>query len=76
MPLDNTFDNDAFKRRCIGWEMKFAVLPKKCHYSQKMIWLELAYRGTALWTGPGESLFEHRWISKNQYLIQKIKGSL
>jgi hypothetical protein len=76
MPLDNVFDSDGFKRRCIGWELKFSLLPRRCFYSKKLLWMRLAYKGTSMITGPGEPLFEYRWVSKKEFLLQRIKGSI
>jgi hypothetical protein len=75
MPLDNFFD-DSFKRLCIGWELSFCLWPKRCYYSKKLLWLELTYKGTAMITGPGEPLFYYRWVDRNEYLLQKIKGNV
>jgi hypothetical protein len=75
MPLDNSFD-DAFKRRCIGWEMKISLLPRRCFYSNKLLWLGLAYKGTSMLTGPGEPIFEYRWVDKKEFLFQRIKGNI
>lgn len=73
MPLDNLFDNQ-FKRWCLGWELKTSLYPRRCFYSNKLIWLEIAYKGTAMIPGPGEPVFIDRWISRNEFLIAKIKG--
>jgi len=67
--------DDWFYRKCLGWELKFAVLPKRCDITDNLIWLKHAYRGTALLTGPGDNIVEHRWHDKNEHLIFKIKGN-
>ena len=77
MPLDSLMyetQDEAFKRRCIGWEFKYSLLPRRCHYTGKFIWLQNAYQGTSMLTGPGEPIFEHRWCEKKEYLFLKIKG--
>ena len=74
MPIP--FMDDSFKRLCIGWELKFCFFPKRCYYTGKRLWFKKAYMGTALITGPGDVLFEHRWVEKKEYLLQKIKGSI
>lgn len=75
MPLDSLmWDNDTFKRRCIGWEKTFSFLPRRCYFSGKYLWLTTAYKGTAIVTGPGEPVFEHRWCESKEYLFLKIKG--
>lgn len=69
-------DNDHFKRRCIESKIKFSVLPRKCFYTNKSIWFKRAYRMTAMITGPGEPIFEDRWVDSKEYIFLKIKGIL
>lgn len=69
-------DYDGFKNKCLGTEFKFALLPKKCHITGKTLWLERAYKQTAMWTGPGDPLFEYRWYNKKEFLIAKILGKV
>ena len=76
MPLDKLFDNDPFKRRCAGWEVKYSLWPRRCYYTEKLLWFTLAYRGTSILTGPGEPIFEYRWCNKESYLFLKIKGTI
>ena len=79
MPLDSLIyeTNDAaFKRRCVGWELQYSFLPRRCYYTGKYLWLRKAYMGTAIVTGPGEPVFEHRWCDKDSYLFLKIKGTI
>jgi hypothetical protein len=76
MPFDNMFDDDGFKRRCIGWDLKFCFLPKRCFYTGKYMWFKKAYIGTAMVTGPGEPIFEDRWCDPKKYLFLKIKGTI
>ena len=73
MPLDQLFDNQ-FKRWCLGWQLKLCLWPNRCFYSNKLIWLERAYEGTAMIPGPGEPVFINRWVSRNEFLIATIKG--
>ena len=73
MPLDRSFDH-SWKTHCIGWQLKFCFIPRQCTISNKSLWLTFAYRGVAMWTGPGSPAFDTRWVDKNEYLIAKIKG--
>ena len=68
--------NEAFKRRCIGWELKYSLWPRRCDYTGKLLWLTLAYKGTSMLTGPGEPIFEFRWCGRQEYLFLKIKGTI
>lgn len=80
MPMDSLMwqetADEAFKRRCIGWEMKLSLWPRRCHYTGKLLWFKLAYMGTSMLTGPGEPIFDYRWVEKDQFLFLKIKGVL
>lgn len=66
--------DDWFYRKCIGWRLSFAGWPRRCDITNRIIWLEFAYRGTAVLTGPGDNIVEHRWHDKMEHLIWKIKG--
>lgn len=66
----------GFKTRCIGTELKFVFFPKRCFISEKILWLEYAYRQTAMYTGPGQPVFEYRWYDKTEFIIAKIKETI
>ncbi len=77
MPLDSLmWTNEDFNRRCIGWQLKFSLFPRRCFYTGKYLWFTLAYKGTAMITGPGEPVFEDRWCERHEYLFLKIKGTI
>ena len=77
MPLDSLmWIDEAFHRRVVKWELKFSLFPRKCHYSKKLLWFKSAYRGMGFLTGPGDPIVEYRWIEKNEFLIQRIKGTI
>ena len=65
---------DGFKRKCVGTEIEFVILPKKCFLTGRVLMLENAYKQTALWTGPGDPIFEYRWYDKDEFLVARIKG--
>jgi hypothetical protein len=56
------------------WQYKFAIFPKRCNISKKTIWLDYAYRGTRMITGPGEPVFEYRWLTKEEFVVARLKG--
>ena len=61
-----------FENRTI-WRLKFALLPKKCDLTGKTIWFKIAYKGTAVWTGPGAPIQEDKWHGKLEHLVWQIK---
>ena len=67
--------DDWFYRRCVGWELKFALIPRRCYITKRLIWLEYAYKGTSVLTGPGDPIIDHRWHDKMEHLMWKIKGN-
>ncbi len=67
---------DGFKDHCVGTQLKFVVLPKRCYITGKLLWLRLAYKQTAMWTGPGDPVFEHRFYDKTEFIIQRLKGNV
>lgn len=77
MPMDNYFDRELhdrqFNKLCVGTELKFTFIPRRCHVSGKRLWLTYAYRRTAMWTGPGDPIFEHRWYDKIEFIIERLK---
>ena len=68
--IDQAFWNSA------RWDLKFAWRPQRCEFSGKWIWFKLAYRGTAVYTGPDTPVYEYRWATTEEYLIAKLKGTI
>jgi hypothetical protein len=73
MPIP-LMDDDGFIRRCVGWELRWSFLPRKCFYTKRLLWFNRAYMGTSILTGPGDPIFDYRWVDQKEYLILKIKG--
>jgi hypothetical protein len=67
-------DDDGFIRRCVGWEVQRSILPRRCYYTNKSLWFRRAYKGTSVLTGPGDPIFDYRWVDAKEYLFLKIKG--
>lgn len=72
------YDEDRyhFKLHCIGTYLKFVIWPRHCSISNKILCLKFVYKQTAMWSGPGDSVFEDRWYDKNEFLMARIKGIL
>ena len=52
---------------------RYCLWPRRCYRTNQWLWLETAIRGRAMWTGPGEPVFEDRWYNSNEALIMMIK---
>jgi len=67
---------DTFNSHCVGATETISWLPRRCYESNRVLWLRKAIRRSAMWTGPGEPAWEHRWYHKHEYLKLKIKGEV
>ena len=75
MPQDREVSRrllNSFYERA-NWQLKFAWLPKRCVFSKKIIWLENAYRGVGIWTGPGDDVIETHWAEDVEFLVWQLK---
>jgi hypothetical protein len=80
MPLDSIvyqlLINDWHFYKKAVWYYKFAWLPHRCNITNRRIWLTCAYQGIAVYTGPGEPVFEKKWIGKEEFMIARLKGKI
>ena len=56
------------------WSLQFAWLPHRCDVTGREIWFEWAYRGIN--ETLSATIAYSRWITKDVWLIEKLKGSL
>lgn len=63
----------SFYQRAI-WKKKFSWWPHRCLITNRRIWLEFAYRGTAMYTGPGDPVYETQWHDTKEHLLWSLKG--
>lgn len=80
MPLDslgfNPTQNDWLFYKRANWYYKFSWLPHRCEISKKIIWFKRAYRGIAMYTGPGDPIFEYKWITRELFMLARLRGTL
>jgi hypothetical protein len=78
MPLDSFINGQwagGFIERAI-WYATFVWWPRRCWISGRWLWLCKAYKGTAMWSGPGTPIFEYHWVDKDQFLLARLRGTL
>ena len=68
-------ERTAFLSRA-RWRLKLCVWPRRCAASGRSIWLKYAYCGVAMWNGPGDPVYEVKWISTEEFLFGRIAGKL
>jgi hypothetical protein len=49
-------------------------MPHRCIRSGRIIWLRFGYMGNAVWTGPGDPVFEYNWHTVEEHLIWCLKN--
>jgi len=70
---DETTMYDPFWDRAT-WEYTFTLWPRTCEISNSRIWFKKAYKGTRMITGPGEPVFEYRWLTKESFVFRQLRG--
>lgn len=56
------------------WQLCWVLWPHRCEISGKRLWPGTrAYRGRAVWTGPGEPVIEYKWHDPVEHLIFRLK---
>ncbi len=71
-PIPGMDRYDQFHARA-RWQLKFIWWPQQCELTGQRIWLELAYQGEAVWTGPGTPVYEFRYHKAQEHLIWQLK---
>jgi hypothetical protein len=72
MPVPGMDNDDSFYNRAY-WQLKFLWLPKRSALTGRWLFLRLVYEGTAMWTGPGDPVFEFRYHEPQEHLLWKLK---
>lgn len=68
--------NYKFKKYSTVTEYTFILFPRKCHFTNKWLWLKFAYKQTAIYRLPGGPMVETRYYDRDQFLIKKFAGEL
>ena len=72
IPWSDRVDDEAFRRRAY-WRLQFLWLPRRSALTGRWLWLRRVYEGTAMWIGPGESVFEFRYHEPKEHVIWSLK---
>ena len=65
---------DVWYWRWCDWQLVFAWFPHRCAVSNRWIWFKRAYLGQRLITGPGSDVVLSWWMTKEEYLINRLRG--
>ena len=61
----------------VTWKLKFALIPHRCDKTGQKIWFKYAYQGTRnILVVPSGMITERCWITKDIWLIEKLKGKI
>jgi hypothetical protein len=78
VPLDGNMGMRQYDRAAefldrAMWERKFAWWPRRCMFGGRLMWLKYVHMGTAIWTGPGDCIFEVRWSDPDEYIMWLLR---
>ena len=69
-----TSDEDALLYIRAEWQLCRVKWPHRCEISGRRLWPSTwAYRGRAVYTGPGEPVVETRWHDREEHIIWQLK---
>lgn len=54
-------------------ELKWVLWPRRCYDSNRLLWLEYAYRSRRHFRSGDIFITEDRWFGRHEFLIMKIK---
>jgi hypothetical protein len=57
------------------WRLRFLWWPKRSAITGRWLWLCRVYEGTAMYTGPGDPVFEFRYHEPVEHIIWRLKHS-
>jgi len=58
----------------MGRKLKFTLIPRRCHVTKRILWLESAYCITSGYpVGFADWFYDNRWYDKDEYLITRLK---
>lgn len=55
------------------FEYKFSFLPRRCHKTNKWLWMTTALRGRVVELSPSGLIKEDRWYNSSEGLIMLLK---
>jgi hypothetical protein len=68
--------NDLFFYNNAKWKLKFVWIPTRCDLSKKIMWLTYAYQGTSTDYDLEDLVIGTRWLTKQEFIFGKIKGTI
>jgi hypothetical protein len=72
LTMPDNYSEERFLKRA-DTEVKWLLWPRRCHVSNRWLWLTPAYRAQYIITGPGDPAVWTRWYSNTEMLILKLK---
>ena len=57
------------------WKKSFALWPRRCNISNRLIWLTYGYKGTVIWREPGGNYVdEYKWHDAIEHSVFILKS--
>lgn len=64
---------EEYERKTRDWELKFCFLPYKCLETNKLLWLQYAYRGRKYRRYDTDIvLLTDKWMCKEEFIVLRL----
>jgi hypothetical protein len=73
MPLDDFF---SYRKDRVYWKYTRCLWPRKSSISGKWIWWRHAYKGVLILHGPGDPVYITHWLTTDEFLLSRLRGTL
>ena len=70
--MPDNYDDKRFLSQGYN-QLTWSLWPRRCHVSNRWLWLTQAYRAMYIINGPGEPAVWIRWYSSTEMMILKLK---
>lgn len=68
-----TYSSDnSFHQRAV-WRERFIVWPRRSELSGRWLFCRPVVEGIAMWTGPGDPVFEYRYHSRKEHTFWQLQ---
>ena len=72
---EEELDHLIFVKKAV-WRLERPWWPRRCYYTNQLLWFKPAYQGTADYDGPGSMVTETKWAERDTFMIRSLSDQL
>jgi len=61
-----------YERKSRTWQLSFCLLPHKCLETNKLLWLQYAYRGHKPKRYDTQIIDNYKWMCKEEFIVLRL----